>query len=348
MVSSVSARASNARVLADGATGLSIARLSQVRRALVTWGAVWRPRRKRSAESEPPVAVVDGPLADDRPIESLESLRERIERLRAANRSGREDVTERELLRALNDAGIRRVEAAPEDPEFIAPDEAGLPDAGDGLPEFAPQQLTAGLVRAAILRDGCALVRGLVPRECALRFAAEIDRAHEARVGCWMDFGAASAASEGGVGSNRLRLSRRDWTSGTRVVQRTQRQPAPCRCPWSRGLAARSLSIRSRRLRDNQAVLGEPTRNRDRGLDLCWLLRLVARMTTRYLREVFQGPCAIVLESSPRRQRGRRLRGGCASARIEQWPRTAAVVRRPDPGAACGAASSSRTSRCWR
>ena len=52
----------------------------------------------------------------------------------------------------------------------------GLPEA-DGLPELTPEQLTPGLLRAAILRDGCALVRGLVPRDAALALAARIDTA---------------------------------------------------------------------------------------------------------------------------------------------------------------------------
>ncbi len=38
-------------------------------------------------------------------------------------------------------------------------------------------QLTPALLRAAILRDGCLLVRGLIPREAALDFAGQIDRA---------------------------------------------------------------------------------------------------------------------------------------------------------------------------
>jgi hypothetical protein len=127
------------------------------------------------------VAVVDRPGPEAEPIEDLEQLRESIEALRAANRSGRDAGTERRLLRALNHAGIRLLESAPEHPQFVAADEANLPSADDGLPEFTSGQLTAGLLRAGILRDGCVLVRGLVPRERALRFAADIDQAFAER-----------------------------------------------------------------------------------------------------------------------------------------------------------------------
>ena len=44
-------------------------------------------------------------------------------------------------------------------------------------PRSPASELTAGLLRAGILRDGCLLVRGLVPRDDALRLAEEIDRA---------------------------------------------------------------------------------------------------------------------------------------------------------------------------
>ena len=42
-------------------------------------------------------------------------------------------------------------------------------------------QLTPELLRAGILRDGCLLVRGLIDRDAALRFADEIDRAFAER-----------------------------------------------------------------------------------------------------------------------------------------------------------------------
>ena len=60
------------------------------------------------------------------------------------------------------------------------PDHAGLPPAGS-LPEFTPDELTPELMRAAILRDGCVLVRGLVDRDAALDFAAQIDRSFAER-----------------------------------------------------------------------------------------------------------------------------------------------------------------------
>ena len=54
------------------------------------------------------------------------------------------------------------------------PDEAALPSGG-GLPEIAAADLTPGLLRAGILRDGCVLVRGLVDRDAARR-ARRADR----------------------------------------------------------------------------------------------------------------------------------------------------------------------------
>jgi hypothetical protein len=65
-------------------------------------------------------------------------------------------------------------------PGYPEPDSGRLP-AGDPLPELSPADLTPALLRAAILRDGCALVRGLVERERALEFADLIDRAFAER-----------------------------------------------------------------------------------------------------------------------------------------------------------------------
>ena len=65
---------------------------------------------------------------------------------------------------------------------YSDPDTAALPVVQVGqLPEFTPSQLTPGLARAAILRDGCLLVRGLIPREAAIDFAGQIDRAFTER-----------------------------------------------------------------------------------------------------------------------------------------------------------------------
>ncbi len=87
---------------------------------------------------------------------------------------------QRRLLRERHLAGIELVDGAPEEPQFAVADTDSLPQGGR-LPELAAAQLTAALLRAAILRDGCALVRGLVPRSDAEQLAAEIDHAYAER-----------------------------------------------------------------------------------------------------------------------------------------------------------------------
>lgn len=70
--------------------------------------------------------------------------------------------------------GLRLHEAASAGASLTEPAGA-LPD--EELPEFTAAALTPELLRAAILRDGCALVRGLVPRDAALRLGGRIDTA---------------------------------------------------------------------------------------------------------------------------------------------------------------------------
>ena len=72
------------------------------------------------------------------------------------------------------------MDGAPSDPAFAAPAFDRLPEA-DGLPEIAPADLDPELLRAGILRDGCLLVRGLVPREAAEAFASSIERSFAER-----------------------------------------------------------------------------------------------------------------------------------------------------------------------
>jgi hypothetical protein len=111
---------------------------------------------------------------------SDEELFAEIERLTEANRSRPRQDTERLLLHLRNLAGIRRLQAAGAEPAHPEPDFGALPDS-DTLPEVAGSDLTPELLRAGILRHGCLLVRGLVPRSRAQRFAREIDRSFEER-----------------------------------------------------------------------------------------------------------------------------------------------------------------------
>ena len=108
--------------------------------------------------------------------ETIEELHEEIERLTAANRRRRDRATERRLLRLRHLLGTRALDAPDSSAGYAQPDPGALP-AADGLPEFAPADLTPGLVRAAILRDGFVLVRGLADREAALAFGRRIDEA---------------------------------------------------------------------------------------------------------------------------------------------------------------------------
>jgi hypothetical protein len=116
--------------------------------------------------------------ADDRPAEELF---EEIERLEKANRDGRDRERERQLIRLRHRAGIKLLADAGSRPDQPAPS-GDLPGAnGSSLPDIAPADLTPELLRAGMLRDGCLLVRGLVPRDDALRMAGDIDRAFEER-----------------------------------------------------------------------------------------------------------------------------------------------------------------------
>ena len=113
--------------------------------------------------------------------ESYEDLRAELDRLTEQNRAQPDRDTERRLLALRHLAGIRMVEEAEPDPRHTEPDFDPLPEGNGHLPELSPHDLTPGLVRAGILRDGCVLVRGLVERDEALRFAEGIERSFAER-----------------------------------------------------------------------------------------------------------------------------------------------------------------------
>ena len=110
-----------------------------------------------------------------------EALAAEIERLAAANRASPERETERRLLWLRHLSGIRMLDARATEPREPDPDPAALPPFAGRLPSVPAAAVTPGLVRAAILRDGCLLVRGLVDRDRALRMAREIDRSFAER-----------------------------------------------------------------------------------------------------------------------------------------------------------------------
>jgi hypothetical protein len=101
--------------------------------------------------------------------------------LTEVNRSHRDPAHERRLIELRHRAGEELVAAPASNPQTVAKAAQPPPTNADGLPEIGPAQLSAPLLRAAILGNGCLLVRGLAPREDALRVAQGIDRAFAAR-----------------------------------------------------------------------------------------------------------------------------------------------------------------------
>lgn len=136
---------------------------------------MWSLKRRlgREAGDGPgPVAVA--------PAETAEEVWVEIERLTEENRLAPTLEAERRLVHLRHLAGGRLVADPGPEPVHPHPDPGRLPEAA-GLPEIAGADLTPELLRAGILRDGCLLVRGLIPREEAVTFAAEIERSFAER-----------------------------------------------------------------------------------------------------------------------------------------------------------------------
>jgi hypothetical protein len=113
---------------------------------------------------------------------SEQELRERLAEAERDARAGGDRDAERRVLELRHALGMRLLDAAAGTaPRHPQPDDAALPPFDGGLPELAAADVTPELLRAAILRDGCLLVRGLVGRDAALGLAQGIDRAFAER-----------------------------------------------------------------------------------------------------------------------------------------------------------------------
>jgi len=110
----------------------------------------------------------------------VEALRAQIETLTRDNRGQPDLAREREILRLRQLAGLGLIEDAEERRELIEPDYGALKTDAD-VPEVRGEEVTAGLIRAAILEHGSVLVRGLVDPDDAERLAEGIDRSFAAR-----------------------------------------------------------------------------------------------------------------------------------------------------------------------
>jgi len=114
------------------------------------------------------------------PVVSTDQLLAEVDELFTAARESGDPRVERQLLAARHRAGLALLERpTSDDPEFPKPDFGALPTSP--LPEVEPGALTAGLVRAALLRNGCLLIRGLIPAPGVDRLLETIDRAYVAR-----------------------------------------------------------------------------------------------------------------------------------------------------------------------
>ncbi|MGI8571027.1 MAG: phytanoyl-CoA dioxygenase family protein [Solirubrobacteraceae bacterium] len=111
------------------------------------------------ARPEPPVQ----PL-----LEEIDSLQSRLDR-----------SSDAQALRDLRDlrhrAGIGLLDSPPALRDYPEPS-GSLPDPAPGaIPELSPGEISPGFLRAAILRNGCAIVRGLVPEDRARALAEDLD-----------------------------------------------------------------------------------------------------------------------------------------------------------------------------
>lgn len=146
---------------------------------------IFKRKRKRignlkSFQGKKPAAVE----SDD--FDSVDSVLAEVETL-SADPTRREDPsTAARLLRLRHWAGARLAGGSRKPAAYPEPDYSNLPEPGI-VPETSLAEATPSMVRGALLRNGCLLIRQVIPREEAEALAEDIERAYEIR----------SAVSEG-------------------------------------------------------------------------------------------------------------------------------------------------------
>jgi hypothetical protein len=107
----------------------------------------------------------------------IDEVFEEIDTLSQGEQARRKPKTARRILGLRHRAGLRLVERPVADAAEHPTPAFDRLSTDSRLPEVTASELTPELLRAAILRSGCLLVRQLVDSEDAARLAEGIDRA---------------------------------------------------------------------------------------------------------------------------------------------------------------------------
>lgn len=117
--------------------------------------------------------------ADD--FKSLEAIFAEIAALSSERDKRERPETAKRILELRHWAGARLAGASRKTKPYPKPDYSGLPEPGT-VPEATLDDASPEMVRGALLRNGCLLIRNVLPRETAEGLARDIERAYEIRM----------------------------------------------------------------------------------------------------------------------------------------------------------------------
>ena len=119
--------------------------------------------------------------ASEAEVRAAETVFEEIPARSDANGGEREPEAARRILRLRHRAGLELLDRATGEPlDYPTPDFDQLPE-GAQLPEVGRAEVTPELLRAAIMRNGCLLIRGGIDEGDVTRLVDGIDCAYAAR-----------------------------------------------------------------------------------------------------------------------------------------------------------------------
>lgn len=113
-------------------------------------------------------------------FDSVDGIVAEIERLSADKASREDPETAKRILQLRHWAGARLAGQSKKSTPYPKPDYTDLPEPGE-VPETTLAEATPERVRGALLRNGCLLIRNVIPRQDAEDLASDIEQAYQIR-----------------------------------------------------------------------------------------------------------------------------------------------------------------------
>ena len=140
---------------------------------------LFRSRRNEKDDTATAVADRSPAMVKADELEQAGDFMGAVEALAVENRVSRDMELERRMVRLRHRAGVKLTEQDGS-PPMAEPDYDALKVEGD-IPEIQASEMNGAIARAAMLKYGCLIIRGVVPQDEAIQMRDDIELSFQAR-----------------------------------------------------------------------------------------------------------------------------------------------------------------------